>query len=105
MLQSMGLQRVGHDMTEQLGNNNNIRRYLNCLQVTKTRNYAVRYLIGGKATEGKREVSAKEDEDGSKTVVRPAPYVNPWLYSLQMLVKNSKADVYECATNEKKERK
>ena len=71
MLQSMGLQRVGHDMTEQL-DNNNIRRYLNCLQVTKTRNYAVRCLIGSKAAEGKREVSAKEDEDGSKTVVRPA---------------------------------
>ena len=49
------------DMTEQLENNNNIRRYLNCLQVTKTRNYAARCLTGGRAAEGKRKVSSKED--------------------------------------------
>ena len=49
------------DMTEQLENNNNIRRYLNCLQVTKTKNYAARCLTGGRAAEGKRKVSSKED--------------------------------------------
>ena len=49
------------DMTEHLDNNNNIRRYLNCLQVTKARSYAARCFTGGRAAEGKKKFSSKED--------------------------------------------